>query len=78
MRATLEKKVAQREKEKKEENLKKLAQKAREERAGIKNGKTQILQQCHLESRPELVIFFIFHEINYSPKPQSECFQARF
>lgn len=36
MRAQLEKKMAQKEKEKKEEHLRKLAQKAREERAGIK------------------------------------------
>ena len=39
MRAQLEKKMAQKEKEKKEEHLRKLAQKAREERAGIKTGK---------------------------------------
>ena len=36
MRAQLEKKVAQREKEKKEQKLVELAKKAREERAGIK------------------------------------------
>lgn len=36
MRAQLEKKLAQKEKEKKEENLRQLAQKAREERAGIR------------------------------------------
>ncbi|KAG8237411.1 hypothetical protein J437_LFUL016227 [Ladona fulva] len=36
MRAQLEKKLAQKEKEKKEENLRALAQKAREERAGIR------------------------------------------
>lgn len=36
MRAQLEKKLAQREKEKKEERLVQLAQKAREERAGIR------------------------------------------
>eukprot|EP00112_Aurelia_sp_Birch-Aquarium-sp1_P013377 Seg2838.2 transcript_id=Seg2838.2/GoldUCD/mRNA.D3Y31 product="SNW domain-containing protein 1" protein_id=Seg2838.2/GoldUCD/D3Y31 len=36
MRAQLEKKMAQKEKERKEENLKKMAQQAREERAGIK------------------------------------------
>jgi len=35
-RAQLEKKLAQKEKEKKEENLRLLAQKAREERAGIR------------------------------------------
>ena len=37
MRAQLEKKVAQREKEKQEDKLRKLAQKAREARAGIQN-----------------------------------------
>ena len=36
MRAQLEKKLAQKEKEKKEEHLRQLAQKAREERAGIR------------------------------------------
>ena len=36
MRAQLEKKLAQKEKEKKEKKLVELAQKAREERAGIK------------------------------------------
>ena len=35
-RAQIEQKMAQREKEKKEENLKALAQRAREERAGIR------------------------------------------
>ena len=38
MRAQIEKKVAQKEKEKKEENLRLLAQKAREDRAGIRRG----------------------------------------
>jgi SNW domain-containing protein 1 len=38
MRAQMEKKIAQKEKEKKEDNLRKLAQKAREERAGIRVG----------------------------------------
>ncbi|XP_046434731.1 puff-specific protein Bx42 [Neodiprion virginianus] len=37
MRAQLERKLAQKEKEKKEDNLRQLAQKAREERAGIKS-----------------------------------------
>uniref|UniRef100_A0A8C7Y6P3 SNW domain-containing protein 1 n=1 Tax=Oryzias sinensis TaxID=183150 RepID=A0A8C7Y6P3_9TELE len=37
MRAQVEKKIAQKEKEKKEEKLRDLAQKAREQRAGIKN-----------------------------------------
>ncbi len=36
MRAQLEKKMAQKEKEKREESLRALAQKAREERAGIR------------------------------------------
>ncbi|KAL1124649.1 hypothetical protein AAG570_001273, partial [Ranatra chinensis] len=40
MRAQLEKKLAQKEKEKKEEHLRQLAQKAREERAGIRNTAT--------------------------------------
>ena len=38
MRAQMEKKIAQKEKEKKEENLRLLAKKAREERAGIRTG----------------------------------------
>ena len=38
MRAQLEKKMAQKRKEEKEENLRALAQKAREERAGIRRG----------------------------------------
>lgn len=37
MRAQLEKKLAQKEKEKKEDHLRQLAQKAREERAGIRS-----------------------------------------
>ena len=43
MRAQLEKKMAQKEKEKREESLRALAQKAREERAGIRRveGKCQ-------------------------------------
>jgi len=36
MRAQIEKKLAQKEKEKREENLRQLAQKARDERAGIR------------------------------------------
>jgi len=36
MRAQLEKKLAQKEKEKKEEHLRQLAQKAREDRAGVR------------------------------------------
>lgn len=39
MRAQLERKLAQKEKEKKEEGLRALAQKAREERAGIRHEK---------------------------------------
>ena len=38
MRAQIEKKMEQREKEKREENLKQPAARAREERAGIKRG----------------------------------------
>ncbi len=38
MRAQLDKKLAQKEKEKKEEHLRAIAQKAREERAGIRSG----------------------------------------
>jgi SNW domain-containing protein 1 len=46
MRAQLEKKLAQKEKEKKEEHLRQLAQKAREERAGIR---TQAAAgKCHV------------------------------
>lgn len=44
MRAQLEKKVAQRDKEKKELKLVELAQKAREERAGIRTTATGRLQ----------------------------------
>ncbi|KYN08547.1 Puff-specific protein Bx42, partial [Cyphomyrmex costatus] len=40
MRAQLEKKLAQKEKEKKEDHLRQLAQKAREERAGLKSAAT--------------------------------------
>ncbi|EFN68099.1 SNW domain-containing protein 1 [Camponotus floridanus] len=40
MRAQLEKKLAQKEKEKKEDHLRQLAQKAREERAGLKSSAT--------------------------------------
>lgn len=36
MRAQIDKKIAQKEKEKREENLRQLAQKARDERAGIR------------------------------------------
>lgn len=47
MRAQLEKKLAQKEKEKKEEHLRQLAQKAREERAGIR---TQAAAgKCHVD-----------------------------
>jgi SNW domain-containing protein 1 len=51
MRAQLEKKLAQKEKEKKEEHLRQLAQKAREERAGIRTqaaaGKHKTLHNIH-------------------------------
>lgn len=44
-RAQLEKKLAQKEKEKKEEHLRLLAQKAREERAGIRTA-AAVGEQC--------------------------------
>uniref|UniRef100_T1JXD5 SKI-interacting protein SKIP SNW domain-containing protein n=2 Tax=Tetranychus urticae TaxID=32264 RepID=T1JXD5_TETUR len=62
MRAQMEKKVAQKEKEKKEDILKKLAQKAREERAGLKRSagpaedeeeRNQIRQERQKERRRE-------------------------
>lgn len=46
MRAQLEKKLAQKEKEKKEDHLRQLAQKAREERAGLKSAATLGLYNC--------------------------------
>lgn len=48
MRAQLEKKLAQKEKEKKEDHLRQLAQKAREERAGLKSAATLGLSNYHL------------------------------
>lgn len=50
MRAQVEKKIAQKEKEKKEEKLRDLAQKAREQRAGIKNqhDKGDLWNFCYL------------------------------
>ena len=57
MRAQIEKKMAQKEKERKEENLRLLAQKAIEERAGIHRGdgklqlkETQFAFLCWLSS----------------------------
>lgn len=50
MRAQLEKKLAQKEKEKKEDHLRQLAQKAREERAGLKSSATLGLYNCYLIS----------------------------
>lgn len=55
MRAQLEKKVAQKEKEKKEEHLRTLAQKAREERAGIRQAVVA----------GTLITFYIFVVLNY-------------
>ena len=53
MRAQIEKKLAQKEKEKREENLRQLAQKAREERAGIRRTEggtlTYLLSQQQLK-----------------------------
>ena len=46
-RAQIEQKMAQREKEKKEENLKALAQRAREERAGIRRADGTYLYMCY-------------------------------
>ena len=46
MRAQIEKKMEQREKEKREETLKQLAAKAREERAGIKRADGKIRYMC--------------------------------
>lgn len=46
MRAQLEKKLAQKEKEKKEDHLRQLAQKAREERAGLKSAAALGLYNC--------------------------------
>ena len=48
MRAQLEKKMAQKRKEEKEENLRALAQKAREERAGIRRADGTVLILCTL------------------------------
>lgn len=42
MRAQIEKKMAQKEKEKREEGLRQLAQRAREERAGIRRADGQL------------------------------------
>jgi len=47
MRAQIEKKLAQKEKEKREENLRQLAQKAREERAGIRRAEGPLLTDKH-------------------------------
>lgn len=46
MRAQLEKKLAQKEKEKKEEHLRQLAQKAREERAGVRSAAGGGKEEC--------------------------------
>lgn len=56
MRAQLEKKLAQKEKEKKEDHLRQLAQKAREERAGIKSA-------AALGKFPRSLINFVKREI---------------
>jgi len=62
MRAQIEKKLAQKEKEKREENLRQLAQKARDERAGIRRaeGTTNMHHyRQNIEHLPN--IFCIFH-----------------
>lgn len=46
MRAQIDRKIAQREKEKKEATLRQLAQKARDERAGIKSHDSKYQQLC--------------------------------
>lgn len=56
MRAQLEKKLAQKEKEKKEDHLRQLAQKAREERAGLKSAAMGLYMYF---------IYFILHSFIY-------------
>lgn len=53
MRATLERKVAQKEKEEKEQKMRVMAQKAREERAGIKRD-TKSTADTEVAERDEL------------------------
>lgn len=53
MRAQLEKKLAQKEKEKKEDHLRQLAQKAREERAGLKTATALGLCNCYRQDERE-------------------------
>ena len=57
MRAQIEKKLAQKEKEKREENLRQLAQKAREERAGIRRADGKLTD--------EFVELVIDNEVTY-------------
>ena len=59
MRAKVEKKMAQREKEKREESLRQLAQKAREERAGIRRAEGMTSSQL-------LCLFLLIPSINLS------------
>lgn len=59
MRAQLEKKLAQKEKEKKEEHLRQLAQKAREERAGIRTTATTGKQWLFEKLYPLILNWFI-------------------
>ena len=59
MRAQLEKKLAQREKEKKEQKLVELAVKAREERAGIRAAAGKL-------DLPELLVFHFISNIFHS------------
>lgn len=51
MRAQIDRKIAQREKEKKEATLRQLAQKARDERAGIKSHDSKYQQLCDLNPK---------------------------
>jgi len=62
MRAQLEKKLAQKEKEKKEEHLRQLAQKAREERAGIRATGGNILNERDEEARERDQLRFERHK----------------
>lgn len=60
MRAQLEKKLAQKEKEKKEDHLRQLAQKAREERAGLKSAAMGLYIYIYVLSLYILYIAFIY------------------
>ena len=67
MRAQLEKKLAQKEKEKKEDHLRQLAQKAREERAGLKSAAMgSYMHSVHLHNHTKSsIILTIFKYLKY-------------